>query len=135
MQRQDAFTMIETLIVLQIIAILLAVAVPQLLGFKDRANKRASASDVRNAIIDAENYWADPAKGAGTYQNMTLTLLRSANPALKLDNVIVSTDNTTYCLQKSVGGFTSLVIRGVRPTNGGLVQENVAGNCPAAGSL
>jgi type IV pilus assembly protein PilA len=134
-QSQDAFTLIETVIVLQIIAIMMAIAVPQFLGFKDRANKRASASDVRNAVLDAENYWADPAKGAGTYKNMTATLLRSTNPGVKIDSVVVSTDFTTYCLQKTVSSFTSVVIRGQRPTNGGLVQENVSGNCPASGSL
>ena len=54
---------------LVIIGILLAIAVPSYLGFKDRAKRGAAQANVRSAVPAVEAYYADH----GTYTDMALT--------------------------------------------------------------
>ena len=79
-KEESGFTLIELLIVLVIIGILLAIAVPSYLGFKDRASKSAAQANVRSAVPAVEAYYAD----TGHYTGMTLTTgARPTRPGLK----------------------------------------------------
>ena len=94
---EEGFTMIELLVVIIILAILLAIAVPSYLSFRDRANKTAAAANVRSLIPSVESYNADndprstndpDASTTDTgYTGMTIALLRAT-----YDQAIPSTD-------------------------------------------
>ena len=107
-REESGFTLIELLIVLVIIGILLAIAVPSYLGFKDRASKSAAQANVRSAVPAVEAYYAD----TGHYTNMALASgdapdtggLKGIDAGVKL--TVVSAGASTYCISDTQGSFT-----------------------------
>ena len=58
MDREDeGFTLIELMVVLLIIAILLAIAIPTFLGARNTANARSTQENLRNALTAEQTYW------------------------------------------------------------------------------
>ena len=58
-ENEEGFTLIELMVVVLIIAILIAIAIPTFLGARDRANDRASQSDLRNGLVAAKVIFTD----------------------------------------------------------------------------
>lgn len=59
MTKRNGFTLIELLIVVVIIGILAAIAIPKFANTKDRANVTAMKSDLRNLVTAMESYFND----------------------------------------------------------------------------
>ena len=56
---QKGFTLIELMIVIAIIGILAAIAIPQFASYRQKSYNSASQSDLRNVKTNLEAYYAD----------------------------------------------------------------------------
>ena len=87
---EEGFTLIELMVVVLIIAILLAIAIPTFLGARDRANNRAAQSSLRNALSAAKTLYTDNQD----YASASDTALAAIEPALTF--VASGTSSTTF---------------------------------------
>ena len=99
---EQGFTIIELLVVIIIIGILLAIAVPSYLGFRDRAANNAAKANLRAALPAADTFYADH----GTYSGMDTDALLAIDSRVSPSLAVVATGTNTYCLTDTVSGKT-----------------------------
>ncbi len=68
---EKGFTLIELMIVIAIIGILAAIAIPQFASYRMRAYNSAAQADLRNAMTEQEAYYMDNDTYTPTICNLT----------------------------------------------------------------
>ncbi|MGH9055804.1 MAG: prepilin-type N-terminal cleavage/methylation domain-containing protein [Acidimicrobiales bacterium] len=92
----EGFTLIELMVVVLIIAILLAIAIPTFLGARNTANARATQSDLRNALTAEATVWTNTqaytADGSAVESSLTWATVA---PTTEGGNVVFATVGDT----------------------------------------
>ena len=118
MRKNEGFTLIELMIVIAIIGILAAIAIPQFSAYRTRSYNSAAEADLRNAAtaqeayyVDKQTYVADPTAliGAtyGFYTSANVSVGGNAGTQQYTMTSIHSSGNRTYTLTGPGGSITS----------------------------
>jgi type IV pilus assembly protein PilA len=110
LRQEKGFTLIELMIVIAIIGILAAIAIPQFTSYRQRSFNAAVQSDIRNAATAQEAFFSDSQTYTSTVSDLTsrgFTQSANVSPFTSLGN------STGYTLTgKHTSGLSTWTMTG-----------------------
>ena len=128
-ERREGFTMAELLIVVAIIAVLVAIAIPVFTSQLERSRDAVTVSNIRAAYAQAQTALLTQQSDTTNTVNPTTYTAKDAtnnsgNPTVKVEHVVAKGENSTTAWS---GTIDDLVIKSMVET-GCAVMDSTAGN-------
>ena len=130
---EEGFTLVELMVVVLIIAILVAIAIPTFLGARESAQDRAAQSDLRNALTAEKVYYVDN-------ENYTAVAadLSAIEPSIDWATITVTVnaaDDQDVCLEITSASGTVFVLKDVASGANGGTPGTFYGTVNCAGAV
>jgi type IV pilus assembly protein PilA len=94
LESESGFTLIELLVVVAIIGILAAIAIPQFAAYRKRGHEAQVKSDLRNAAVAQEAYFAANSAYKSSSSAMTSSTIAGFNPTTGVSVTAAAGTNT-----------------------------------------
>ncbi len=105
LNKDEGFTLIELMVVVLIIAILVAIAIPTFLGQRKNAQDSAAKSNVRNALATEKAYFSVNQVFTATTADLAAIEPNLFGTGADPVSVVIGTGGVSVCLtQQSAGG-------------------------------
>ena len=136
LNKDEGFTLIELMVVVMIIAVLIAIAIPSFLGFRSSAQDRSAQSELRNVLLAEKAFWLDNGdytETAGDITSFEPNAVVNADPTLGVTLDLRDADSDIVCLTRTAdsGNTFSIWESSTAGTFYG-ATDLTAADCPAA---
>jgi len=140
LDKEEGFTLIELMVVVLIIAVLVAIAIPSFLGFRNRAQDRSAQAGIRNTLLGEKAVWTDTGAYTTTEADLkafepTLIVNTSAatDPGVFVSLSVTGNDDAVCLSQSSVSGNFFAVFEDSSATGGTFYGASAAAiTCPTS---
>jgi type IV pilus assembly protein PilA len=134
MGREEGFTLVELLVVMLILGILAAIAIPSFLSQKNKAHDASAKAEARSAETAIETYATD---NNGSYVGATPAALHTIEPTIQAADITLtnlSAGGYTVTASSSTGNTFSVTRDATTGATSQACTTAGSGGCPTGGN-